>query len=76
MFTAISSLPTVNRLEVTQPAVTPDLLLLRLFYRDFIETFPDLKLHDLVWRSVQGEYKNCSENMTMYNRERMIANSI
>ena len=40
---------------MSQPAVTPDLLLLRLFYRDFLQTFPSLKAHDLVWRCVQGE---------------------
>ena len=54
LLTAVSRMPSLQRLEITQPAVTPDLLLLRLFYSDFINTFPDLKQHDLVWRCVQG----------------------
>ena len=58
LITAISTLPQVKHLEITQPAVTPDLLLLRLFYRDFIDTFPHLRNHDLVWRSVQGKLNN------------------
>ena len=54
LLTSVSSLR-LESLEVSQPAVTPDLLLLRLFYRDFLQTFPSLKSHDLVWRSVQGK---------------------
>ena len=54
LLTAVSSLR-LETLEVSQPAVTPDLLLLRLFYRDFLHTFPSLKAHDLVWRCVQGK---------------------
>ena len=50
----MSRLSSLTSLEITQPAVTPDLILLRLFYSDFINTFPDLKQHDLVWRCVQG----------------------
>ena len=55
LFTAVSSLPSLRVLEISQPAVTPDLLILRLFYRDFLTTFPQLKDHDLVWRCVQGQ---------------------
>ena len=51
----MSRLPCLTSLEITQPAVTPDLIMLRLFYSDFIDTFPDLKQHDLVWRCVQGK---------------------
>ena len=51
----MSRLPSLTSLEITQPAVTPDLIMLRLFYSDFIDTFPDLKQHDLVWRCVQGK---------------------
>ena len=48
LMTALSHLPSLAHLEISQPAVTPDLLLLRLFYSDFLEAFPVLREHDLV----------------------------
>ena len=48
MVMAISMLPVLEQLELSQPAVTPDLILLRLFYKDVVKYFPDIADHDLV----------------------------
>jgi len=48
MVTAISLLPVLEHLELSQPAVTPDLILLRLFYKDVVKSFPAIEDHDLV----------------------------
>ena len=32
-------------------------MLLRLFYADFMSTFPALAEHDLVWRGQQGGHR-------------------
>jgi len=48
MVRAISFLPVLEQLELSQPAVTPDLILLRLFYKDLVHYFPDIADHDLV----------------------------
>ena len=67
LFTAVSSLTGLQQLEVSQPAVTPDLLLLRLFYRDVLHTFPQLRTHDLVWRCVEGEYSTVQYSTVQYS---------
>ena len=50
LLAGLGRLGTVRQLELSQPAITPDLLLLRLFYTDPVIAFPPLAPHDLLSR--------------------------
>ena len=58
MITAISQLPVLEHLELSQPAVTPDLILMRLFYKDIIKSFPAVEDHDLVSQNSEFTHVN------------------
>ena len=58
---ALSALPALETLELSQPAVTPDLTLLRLFYQDLASAFPCLSPYDLV----QTEQEPCLPSLDL-----------